>query len=91
MVVRFHSVLPWVAVHLRDVLELDLLREAGLRVVSAADQIERQISWVHSGEIPDIARFLSGGEVLLTAATGLGPRSGSRAYIRELAPPGRPG
>ncbi len=75
--------------HLRDVLELDLLREAGLRVVSAADQIDRPIRWVHSGEIADIARFLSGGEVLLTAATGLSaPGVDRRAYVRDLAQAG---
>lgn len=75
--------------HLRDVLELDLLREAGLRVVCAADQIDRPIRWVHSGEIADIARFLSGGEVLLTAATGLSaPGVDRRAYVRDLAQAG---
>jgi purine catabolism regulator len=77
------------AVFLRDVLELDLLREAGLRVATGAEQADRPISWVHSGEIADIARFLSGGEVLLTAATGLSPpRVDRRAYVRELAQAG---
>ena len=74
---------------LRELLELEMLRDAGLRIVTATDQVDRPISWVHSGEIADIARFLSGGEVLLTAATGLGPPAvDRRQYVRELSQAG---
>ena len=74
---------------LRELLELDLLREAGLEIVTGSDQLDRPIRWVHSGEIADIARFLSGGEVLLTAATGLGtPSADRRRYVRELTDAG---
>jgi PucR family transcriptional regulator, purine catabolism regulatory protein len=74
---------------LRELLELELLRDAGLEIVTAREQIDRPIRWVHSGEIADIARFLSGGEVLLTAATGLGPPSvDRRRYVRELSQAG---
>jgi PucR family transcriptional regulator, purine catabolism regulatory protein len=74
---------------LRELLELELLRDAGLRIVTAQEQIDRPIRWVHSGEIADIARFLSGGEVLLTAATGLGPPSvDRRKYVRDLSQAG---
>lgn len=77
---------------LRDLLELDLLRDAGLRIVTGGDQLDRQLRWVHSGEIADIARFLSGGEVLLTAATGLSsPKADRRRYVRELAEAGAAG
>ena len=75
--------------YLRDVLELDLLRDAGLRIATGSGQSDLPVSWVHSGEIADIARFLSGGEVLLTAATGLSsPKADRRAYVRELAQAG---
>jgi purine catabolism regulator len=74
---------------LSELLELEMLRDAGLRIVTASDQIDRPIRWVHSGEIADIARFLSGGEVLLTAATGLGPPAvDRRQYVRELSQAG---
>jgi purine catabolism regulator len=74
---------------LADVLELDLLRDAGLRIVTGADDVDRPVRWVHSGEIADIARYLSGGELLLTAATGLrSPSADRRGYIRELAQAG---
>lgn len=67
-------------------LELPLLKGAGVRIVVGQDRLNRQVQWVHTGEIADIARFLDGGEVLLTAATGLGDSERAhRRYIRELA------
>jgi PucR family transcriptional regulator, purine catabolism regulatory protein len=77
---------------LSDVLNLPMLQDAGLRIVAGEDNIGRQIGWVHSGEIPDIARFLSGGEVLLTAATGLGPNGADpKRYVADLAAAGAAG
>jgi PucR family transcriptional regulator, purine catabolism regulatory protein len=74
---------------LGDVLELEVLQEAGLRIATGADQMDRPVRWVHSGEIADIAQFLSGGEVLLTAATGLrSPTADRRGYVRALAETG---
>ncbi len=74
---------------LADVLELDVLQSAGLRVIVGADRLDVPVRWVHSGEIADIAKFLSGGEVLLTAATGLSaPDVDRRGYVRDLASAG---
>jgi purine catabolism regulator len=69
-----------------DLLELELLKNAGVTVVSGAEHLDRPVRWVHTGEIADIAQYLSGGEVLLTAATGLlgGTKADRRRYIREL-------
>jgi purine catabolism regulator len=68
-----------------ELLELDLLKNAGVEVVSGAEHLGRPVRWVHTGEISDIAQYLSGGEVLLTAATGLGgAKADRRRYIREL-------
>ncbi len=48
-----------------------------------------EVYQVHTGEIPDIAKYLSGGEVLLTAGTGLGKAPAERRrYVRELAAAG---
>jgi purine catabolism regulator len=71
---------------LRDLFKLEILRDAGVRVVVEAD-LDRPVRWAHAGEISDIARYLSGGEVLLTAATGLSDSTGEarRRYIRELS------
>jgi PucR family transcriptional regulator, purine catabolism regulatory protein len=72
---------------IRDLLEIELLKAAGVTVVSGEELLDRQVRWVHTGEIVDIAHFLTGGEVLLTAATGLTRSSEGerRRYIRELA------
>lgn len=74
---------------LRDLFEFEILREAGLRVIVEAN-LDRPVRWAHAGEIADIARYLSGNEVLLTAATGLSDSSGEarRRYIRGLSEAG---
>ena len=74
---------------IRDVLALEDLQTAGVRVVAGVQHIDREVLWVHTGEIPDIAKYLSGGEVLLTAGTGLGKAPAERRrYVRELAAAG---
>jgi purine catabolism regulator len=74
---------------IRDLIQMDLLEGAGVEVLSGEDELNQEIRWVHSGEIADIAQFLSGGEALLTAATGLGqePRQ-QRRYVQELSEAG---
>ena len=80
------------SMRLGQVFDLELLQEAGLSVVVGEDQLSRPVEWVHSGEIADIAKFLIGGEVLLTAATGLsGPSADRRRYVRELSRAGAAG
>ena len=74
---------------IKDLLEMELLVDAGVEVLAGADHLNRQVSWVHTGEIADIAQYLSGGEALLTAATGLGQQPEQlRRYVRELASAG---
>jgi purine catabolism regulator len=74
---------------LRELLSLEILDQAGLRVV-VTDDLDRPVRWAHTGEIVDIAQYLSGGEVLLTAATGLANSTPERRrrYVRELADAG---
>jgi purine catabolism regulator len=68
-----------------EVLALDALVDAGLQVRAGADQLQREVSWVHAGEISDIARFLQGGELLLTAGTGIGPSTrDQQTYVKAL-------
>ena len=74
---------------IKDLLEMDLLVEAGVEVLAGEDHLNRQVRWVHTGEIADIAQYLSGGEALLTAATGLGDQPEQiQRYVRELAQAG---
>jgi hypothetical protein len=57
---------------------------AGAEVWSGHARLAQPVTWVHVSEISDAARFLSGGELLLSTGT---PLSGadSAAYIRSLA------
>ncbi|WP_027507202.1 PucR family transcriptional regulator [Rhodococcus sp. UNC23MFCrub1.1] len=69
-----------------SVLALPPLDGAGARVLSAPDRLDREVRWVHASELPDIAQFLSGGELLLTAGLGMGTTEHSqRTYIRDVA------
>ncbi len=69
-----------------DLLGLDVLRDAGLTILVGEDHLDRKVEWVHTGEIADIGQFLSGGEALLTAATGIGHSPEEMtSYVRELA------
>src|SRR5258708_20889773 len=70
---------------IKDLLEIELLADAGLEILAGADRLNRQVSWAHTGEIADIAQYLSGGEALLTATTALGQQPEQlRPYVREL-------
>ena len=69
----------------RDVLALELIRTAEPTVVCGEHALDRPVRWVHVGEIPDIARFLVGGEVVLTAGLGIGFTEREQAdYIASL-------
>jgi purine catabolism regulator len=69
-----------------ELLDIDLLKPTGVNVLAGEEHLRREVRWVHTGEIADIAKYLSGGEVLFTAATGLrSSEADHRRYIRELA------
>lgn len=77
------------ALSVEAALQLEVFGRTPLRVYAGQDNLDRGVRWVHPVEVPDIARFLSGGEMLLTAGLGIGraPEM-QRAYIRELAEAG---
>jgi PucR family transcriptional regulator, purine catabolism regulatory protein len=79
-------------VTLRQVLDLEVLRRAGARVVAGADGVDRPVRWVHIAEIPDIASLIKGGELLLTTGLGISPTaSAQRRYMTEIADAGAVG
>jgi PucR family transcriptional regulator, purine catabolism regulatory protein len=70
----------------RDVLSLPPIRAAEPTVMCGEHALDRPVRWVHVGEIPDIARFLAGGEVILTAGLGVGSTEREQVdYITSLA------
>ncbi|WP_344596526.1 PucR family transcriptional regulator [Actinomadura vinacea] len=73
----------------KAVLDLPIFRRAGARVLAGERNLHRAVRWVHAGEIPDIARFLSGGEMLLTAGLGIGRDAREqRDYVRRISSAG---
>jgi hypothetical protein len=70
----------------RAALELEVFQRTKVRVFAGEDRLDHPVRWVHTGEIPDIHRFLSGEEMLLTAGLGMGRTAGlQRAFVRRLA------
>ena len=67
-------------------LQLEIFHRGGAQVVAGAGSLDRGIRWVHSAEIADIAQFLAGGELLLTAGCGIGAEEAEqRSYVRSVA------
>ncbi|MGW0877120.1 PucR family transcriptional regulator [Streptomyces sp. NPDC002740] len=70
----------------RAALELEVFSRTEVRVYAGERNLDRPVRWVHTGEIPDIHRFLTGQEMLLTAGLGMGETAlQQRAFIRRLA------
>lgn len=75
-----------VSIALRAVLELEIFRRADAFIAAGEAGLDRPVRWVHPAEIADIAKFLSGGELLLTAGHGLGTTEpDQRSFIASLA------
>jgi purine catabolism regulator len=73
----------------RAALGLEVFRRTEVTVLAGAALLDRPVRWVHAGEIPDIHRFMTGGEMLLTAGLGMGTTAREqRAYIRRIAEAG---
>lgn len=71
---------------LREILEFEVLRRGGARVVSGKGELDRAVRWVHVTELPDIAHLLQGGELILTTGMGISESAEmQRKYISELA------
>lgn len=72
---------------LGELLELPVVATARPEVVHGHHLLGREIRWVHTSEIYEIAPLLKGGEVLLTTGLGLVGASPDqlRGYIADLA------
>ncbi|RIE15869.1 PucR family transcriptional regulator [Candidatus Cryosericum septentrionale] len=70
----------------REVVDYEVMRWAGARVATYAEGLDRAVRWAHNSEIPDIASFLKGGEILLTAGLGIGQTPDEQCrYVNALA------
>ncbi|MFF1878697.1 PucR family transcriptional regulator [Leifsonia sp. NPDC058230] len=66
---------------LREILRLDDVARALPEVLTGEDALDRPVRWVHVSETADVARLVSGGELLLS--TGVGWPTGDAA-LRAL-------
>ena len=70
-------------------LALEVFSRVPFEVFAGAGGMSRQVRWVHPVEVPDIARFLNGGEMLVTAGLGIEQNAvGQRTYLRAVAEAG---
>ncbi|MEU0991132.1 PucR family transcriptional regulator [Streptomyces sp. NPDC005953] len=77
---------PQGGITVRRALELPGLRSGLPEIVAGAERLQRTVRWVHTGEVPNIASLLKGGELLLTTGIGIGTRPAEqRAFVRQLA------
>jgi PucR family transcriptional regulator, purine catabolism regulatory protein len=66
-----------------DALKLDSF--AGARVVAGRGGLQHPVSWVHVMGVPDAARWLNGGELILTTYINLpADQAGQCAYVQDL-------
>jgi purine catabolism regulator len=73
-------------VTIRAILDLEVMRRGGARVVAGRDGLDRNVRWVHVTELPDIAHLLRGGELLLTTGMAISDQDEmQRCYVSELA------
>ena len=74
------------AITLRQVLALPSVQRAIPEVLAGADSLDREIRWVHSAEVANIASLLKGQELLLTTGMGIGRSPAEqRRFVAELA------
>ncbi len=70
-------------------LQLEVFQRIPLKVYAGEHNLERTLRWVHPSEIPDIARFLRGDEMLLTAGLGIGDSpERQRSFIADVSAAG---
>ena len=69
-----------------EVLRIDVVQRGLPRVLAAAGQLDKPVRWVHVIEVPDAARLLHGGELVLSTGIAL-PGEGPQldAYVAGLA------
>lgn len=70
----------------QDVLALEALAPGNPRVVAGRGGLRRSVRWTHVVEVTDVARLLSGGELLLTTGAAFPDDPSAMAgWINELA------
>ncbi|MBB4664362.1 PucR family transcriptional regulator ligand-binding domain-containing protein [Conexibacter arvalis] len=66
-------------------LRLEALAVGAPELLAGAAGLDRPIRRAHAGEVPNLASFLRGGELLLTTGMGLRDDAAMRRFVAELA------
>ncbi len=69
-------------IRVADVLKRPLFQ--GARVAAGHQGLDRTVRWVHIGEIPHLAQFLRGGELILATGVGLSTPDARSTFIQGL-------
>ncbi|WP_433556075.1 PucR family transcriptional regulator [Pseudonocardia xinjiangensis] len=70
-------------------LSLPAFADVQATIFAGYENLDREVRWVHSGEIPDLGDYLLGGEMLLTAGLGMGTTAATqRDFVRRVAEAG---
>src|SRR6202035_5493294 len=71
---------------------LILLPHLQMNLVSGQNGLDREITWVHTSDLPEPWAWLGAGELLLTNGTGLAPEAAEQArFVARLAQAGASG
>jgi PucR family transcriptional regulator, purine catabolism regulatory protein len=77
---------PPTPVTIESFLALPVVQHGDPEVLAGAGHLDREIRWVHAGEVPHIASLLKGRELLLTTGMGIGRgQPEQRRFVAELA------
>lgn len=75
-----------------DVLAIDEVQAGSPHVLAGCEHLNRAVRWVHIAEVPDIAKLLKGGELLLTTGIAFPDQHrGLTSYVEDLAEAGASG
>jgi purine catabolism regulator len=77
------------SITIRELLRLPHLQ---MTLVAGADGLDREISWVHTSDLPEPWAWLGSGEMLLTNGTGFSPEEPVQVrFVEQLAAAGASG
>ena len=68
------------AITVRELLQLPHLR---MTLIAGEGGLDRQITWVHTSDLPDPWEWLGSGELLLTNGTGIGSAPAAQVHFAE--------
>jgi purine catabolism regulator len=80
------------ALTVAEFIELPVVKAALPQLVAGSEGLGREVRWVHSLDVPDVANLLRGGEMILTTGVSVGSDAAAqRRFVRDLVAEGAVG